>query len=56
MYIISHSNKSLTEIAYELDFYDQAHFTRIFKRFAGINPSAYRKSNKGVVPEMILLK
>jgi AraC-like DNA-binding protein len=36
---------SLTEIAYLTGFSDQSHFTRIFKRFAGENPSAYRKKN-----------
>jgi AraC-like DNA-binding protein len=36
---------SLTEIAYLTGFSDQSHFTRIFKRFTGENPSAYRKKN-----------
>lgn len=35
---------SLTEIAYLTGFSDQSHFTRIFKKFMGKNPSAYRKT------------
>jgi AraC-like DNA-binding protein len=34
---------SLTEIAYLTGFSDQSHFTRIFKKHTGSNPSAYRK-------------
>lgn len=35
---------SLSEIAYLTGFSDQSHFTRIFKRYVGKSPSAYRKS------------
>jgi AraC-like DNA-binding protein len=34
---------SLTEIAYLTGFSDQSHFTRIFKKHTGENPSDYRK-------------
>jgi hypothetical protein len=37
---------SLTEIAYLTGFSDQSHFTRIFKRNTGQNPSVYRKNLK----------
>jgi AraC-like DNA-binding protein len=38
-------NKSLTEIAYELGFADQAHFTNTFKKYAnGANPRALLKT------------
>ena len=37
------SNYSLTKIAYLTGFSDQSHFTRIFKKHIGQNPSAYRK-------------
>ena len=37
---------SLTEIAYLTGFSDQSHFTRIFKKHTGENPSAYRKKFK----------
>lgn len=35
---------SLTEIAYLTGFSDQSHFTRIFKKHTGKNPSVYRKN------------
>lgn len=34
----------LVEIAYSAGFSDQSHFTRIFKRFVGITPGAFRSS------------
>jgi AraC-like DNA-binding protein len=40
------SNHSLTKIAYLTGFSDQSHFTRIFKKHTGSNPSAYRKKLK----------
>jgi AraC-like DNA-binding protein len=38
---------SLTGISYESGFYDQAHFTRIFRSFCGITPQQYRKQATG---------
>ena len=40
------SRYSLTEIAYLTGFSDQSHFTRIFKKHTGKNPSVYRKGLK----------
>ena len=37
------STYSLTKIAYLTGFSDQSHFTRIFKKHTGQNPSVYRK-------------
>jgi AraC-like DNA-binding protein len=39
-----HHRHSLTRIAMESGFADQAHFTRDFGRFAGVTPSAFRAS------------
>ena len=35
---------NLTTLAYELDFFDQAHFNNNFKKFTGIKPNDYIKS------------
>jgi AraC-like DNA-binding protein len=43
--LIQSTNYSLTEIAYLTGFSDQSHFTRIFKRTTGKNPSAFKKSS-----------
>lgn len=40
---LNNSTHSLTKIAYLTGFSDQSHFTRIFKKHTGQNPSAYRK-------------
>lgn len=44
MQLMQISTYSLTEIAYLTGFSDQSHFTRIFKKNTGKNPSAYRKN------------
>ncbi len=38
------SRHSLSQIAYLTGFSDQSHFTRIFKKHTGTNPSEYRKN------------
>ena len=40
------TNYSLTKVAYLTGFSDQSHFTRIFKKHTGQNPSAYKKELK----------
>nr|WP_295871432.1 chromate resistance protein ChrB domain-containing protein [uncultured Chitinophaga sp.] len=44
--LLSTTDHSLTEIAYLTGFSDQSHFTRIFKKFTGKSPSAYKKDLK----------
>jgi AraC family transcriptional regulator len=41
--LIKTSNLSLTEIAYECGFYDQSHFTGIFKELTGFLPKQFKK-------------
>jgi AraC family transcriptional regulator len=40
--LINKSQLSLTEIAYELGFTDQAHFSNAFKKIIGVAPRQYR--------------
>jgi len=42
-YLLTHSNRSLTEIAFELGFADGAHFSNTFKKFTGIPPSSFNQ-------------
>lgn len=44
--LIQTTTHSLTEIAYLTGFSDQSHFTRIFKKHTGKNPSDYRKAKQ----------
>jgi len=44
--LLETSKHSLSEIAYLTGFSDQSHFTRIFKKLMGENPSDYRKKKR----------
>jgi len=41
--LLINANKSVTEIAYELNFQDNAYFTRFFKKYEGLTPDEFRK-------------
>ncbi len=43
--LMESSKYSLTEIAYLTGFSDQSHFSRIFKKYTGKNPSTYKKNS-----------
>ena len=43
--LLTESTHSLAEIAYLTGFSDQSHFTRIFKKYTGKNPSEYRRKS-----------
>jgi AraC-like DNA-binding protein len=40
-YLKQHPELSLAEVAYDLGFYDQAHFSNQFKKVVGISPKVY---------------
>ena len=42
LHLVLNTRSSLTSIAYDCGYYDQAHFIREFKRFTGIVPSESR--------------
>jgi AraC family transcriptional activator of pobA len=43
--LIIHSNKSVKEIAYELDFLEPAHFSNFFKKHIGLTPTKFRANS-----------
>ena len=43
---LKHSTMRLKEIAFELDFNDESHLSKIFKKFKGMSPSKYRILHK----------
>lgn len=40
------TSEPITAIATKLNFYDQNHFIKIFKRYTGLTPKKYRNKNK----------
>jgi len=44
--LLRHPSASITDVCYTVGFNDQSHFTRIFRRYIGVSPSAFRKSLK----------
>lgn len=43
---LTYSSVRLSEIAYELQFSDESHLSKLFKKYRGITPGEYRKRNK----------
>ena len=41
--LLKHSNLSIKEIAYELGYCHQFHFSNEFRRISGISPDTFRK-------------
>jgi AraC-like DNA-binding protein len=46
IHLLQNTNHTLSEIAYLTGFSDQSHFTRIFRKHTGENPSDFKKSLK----------
>ncbi len=46
-YVLSASNRAIGRIAAESGFYDQAQFSRLFKRRMGVSPARYRREFHG---------
>lgn len=44
--LLFESNKSISDISYELDFTDPSYFSRIFKKVVGLSPTEYRNQAK----------
>ena len=42
----------LTDIAYQADYYDQAHFTKSFKKYSEETPKGIRKTKKALKSRM----
>jgi AraC-like DNA-binding protein len=47
---LRHSDMRLNEIADELGFTDESHLTKIFKKYKGVTPSAFRKKLTESIP------
>ncbi|MBV8326611.1 AraC family transcriptional regulator [Chryseobacterium sp.] len=43
---LKYSSVRLSEIAYELQFSDESHLSKLFKKYKGVTPGKFRKNNK----------
>jgi AraC-like DNA-binding protein len=51
--LLSQPSESLTKIAYESEYYDQAHFIRDFKEFTGTNPRDFLQNDKMALSSLL---
>lgn len=54
--LLNQQAESLTEIAYENDYYDQAHFIKDFKEFTGTTPGHFLDDDKMVLSSLLYKK
>lgn len=43
--LLENNYSNLTDVAYENNFYDQAHFIKEFKEFTGVSPKDFYSEN-----------
>ncbi|HEX6891299.1 MAG TPA: helix-turn-helix domain-containing protein [Chryseolinea sp.] len=51
--LLSQQSESLTRIAYESEYYDQAHFIKDFKEFTGTNPRDFLENDKMALSSLL---
>ncbi|MEM8895991.1 MAG: helix-turn-helix domain-containing protein, partial [Bacteroidota bacterium] len=54
--ILDDSDRKLTQIAYESEYYDQAHFIKDFKELTGTNPKEYLSDDQMLLSSLIYSK
>lgn len=47
--LLNHHSENLTKVAYDNEYYDQAHFTKDFKEFTGITPKEFLQDDKMIL-------
>ena len=52
MALLRHSQLSLTQVAMECGFFDQAHFCRVFARSQGMTPLAFKRQQQAQPAEL----
>ncbi|MEQ8473115.1 MAG: helix-turn-helix domain-containing protein [Marinoscillum sp.] len=54
--MLNKHGENLTQVAYENEYYDQAHFIKDFKEFTGINPKEYLNADQMMLSSLIYSK
>jgi Helix-turn-helix domain len=54
--LLNQTTEAFTDIAYENEFYDQAHFIKDFKEFTGLTPKAFLKDEKMALSALLYKK
>ena len=54
--MLNNKAENLTQVAYENEYYDQAHFIKDFKEFTGINPKQYLGDDQMILSSLIYSK
>ncbi len=54
--LLNHKTETLTQIAYENEYYDQAHFIKDFKEFTGTNPKEFLEDRQNVLSSIFYQK
>ncbi len=54
--LLNNESKTLTEIAYETNYYDQSHFIKDFKEFTGLTPTEFLTDDKMILSSLLYQK
>jgi AraC-like DNA-binding protein len=54
--LLNNSTSTLTDIAYENEYYDQTHFIKDFKEFTGITPKEFLTDDKMILSSLLYKK
>jgi transcriptional regulator GlxA family with amidase domain len=54
--LLNQTTETLTDIAYENEYYDQAHFIKDFKEFTGITPKDFLTNDKMALSSLLYKK
>ena len=54
--LLSETTETLTNIAYESDYYDQPHFIKDFKEFTGVTPKEFLSSDRMTLSSLLYRK
>ena len=54
--MLNNADQKLTQVAYESEYYDQAHFIKDFKEFTGTNPKEYLSDDQMMLSSLIYSK